>query len=365
MYGLYLSNQTIPRKHFKWVVAPMFSPAAMGMAGFNSIGWDNGYWGVSSSYKKFNLTTLKVGGEDIYRSYAVSNISIRKSLFSRHHRKDVQGELKLTAFGLFNGSGDQSGFLVASDRFRSVSNWTTHYRLSTVVTKKFPLARLSYKGTVELGELTNNEVVIQNELNFSRIYNGKNKSKIYARLYAAAANGFNLNAAGQRGMNYSATRNADLQANGDYLYDGLFLGREASSGPLSQQFMNTQGGMAVPTFQSANDKIFTLRLMADAPFKFPFRPYYSIGFLKNSLEYQPDEFKQMNQSANYKFRMLNAFGICLPLMPGVLEAYVPLLYSQNINNELKLQGNSFLQNIMIELNLQSLEPSRIIEQALD
>lgn len=365
MFGLYLSNQTVPRKHFKWVVAPMFSPAAMGMAGFNSIGWDNGYWGVSSSYKKFNLTTLKVGGEDIYRSYAVSNISIRKSLFSRHHRKDVQGELKLTAFGLFNGSGDQSGFLVASDRFRSLSNWTAHYRLSTVVTKKFPLARLSYKGTVELGELTNNEVVIQNELNFSRIYNGKNKSKIYARLYAAASNGFNLNAAGQRGMNYSATRNADLQANGDYLYDGLFLGREASSGPLSQQFMNTQGGMAVPTFQSANDKIFTLRLMADAPFKFPFRPYYSIGFLKNSLEYQPDEFKQMNQSANYKFRMLNAFGICLPLMPGVLEAYVPLLYSQNINNELKLQGNSFLQNIMIELNLQSLEPSRIIEQSLD
>jgi hypothetical protein len=97
----------------------------------------------------------------------------------------------------------------------------------------------------------------------------------------------------------------------------------------------------------------------------PFRPYYSLGFLKNSLEYQPDEFKHTQAVANYKFRMLSAFGICLPLVPGVAEVYVPLLYSNNINEELKLQGNSFLQNIMVELNLQSLEPSRMINQALD
>ena len=365
MFGLYLNNQTIPRKHFKWSIAQMFSPATKGMAGFNSIGWDNGYWGVSSSYKKFNLTTLKLGGEAISRSYAVSNTTIRKSLFSGLHRKDVQGELKLTVFGLFNGLGDQSQFLVTSDRFRSANNWTTHYRMSVDVAKKFPLSRLSYKGTVELGKLTNNEVVIQNELNFSRIYNGQHKSKIYVRLYAAAANGFNLNAAGQRGTNFSKVRSSDLQASGDYIYDGMFLGREETSGILSQQFMNTQGGMAVPTFQSANDKIFTLRLMADGPFKLPFRPYYSLGFLKNSLEYQPDEFKHTQAVANYKFRMLSAFGICFPLVPGVAEVYVPLYYSDNIYKELRLQGNSFLQNIMVELNLQSLEPSRMINQALD
>ncbi|MFM8949624.1 MAG: M1 family aminopeptidase, partial [Bacteroidota bacterium] len=140
MYGLYLGNQTIPRKHFKWSVAQMFSPAVKGMSGFNSIGWDNGYWGISSTYKKFNLTTLKLGGEDIYRSYAVSNMSIRKSLFSGLHRKDLQGEFKFTVFGLFNSSGDQSGFLVASNRFRSLGNWTTHYRLSATATEKFALA---------------------------------------------------------------------------------------------------------------------------------------------------------------------------------------------------------------------------------
>jgi len=365
MYGVYVNNETIPRKHFKWSVAQMFSPETRGMVGFNSIGWDNGYWGISSGYKKFNLTTLKSGGDDLYRSYAVSNLSVRRSLFNAQHRKDVQGELKFTVFGLFNGFGDQNGFLVASDKIRSINNWTAHYRLTTAVTKKFPLARLSYKGTVELGKLTGNEVVIQNELNFTRIYNGKNRSKIYVRLYGAAANGFNLNAAGQRGINYSVEKKSDLQANGDYLYEGLFLGREEASGLLSQQFMNTQGGMAVPTFQSANDKIFTLRMMADAPFKFPFRPYYSIGFLKNSLEYQPDEFKQMNVSANYKFRMLNVFGICLPVFPGIAEVYVPLLYSNTIKNEVNAQGNAFLQNIMIELNLNILQPSKLIEQALD
>ena len=129
--------------------------------------------------------------------------------------------------------------------------------------------------------------------------------------------------------------------------------------------MNTQGGMAVPTFQSANDKMLTFRLMLDAPFKFPLRPYFSMGFLKNSLEYQPDEFKQSQIRSDYNFRMLSAFGVCFPLIPGVAEVYVPLGFSESINRELRSQGTSLLQNIMIELNLQSLEPGRIIEQSLD
>jgi hypothetical protein len=40
-------------------------------------------------------------------------------------------------------------------------------------------------------------------------------------------------------------------------------------------------------------------------------------------------------------------------------------FSESINRELRSQGTSLLQNIMIEMNLQSLEPGRIIEQSLD
>ena len=365
MYGVYLNNETLPRKHFKWSVAQMFSHTTKGLSGFNYMGWDNGYWGISGAYKKFSLTSLPFRGDWVFRSYAVSNFSIRRSLFRGLHPKDVQGEMSFTMFGLFNEANNQNSSFLMSDRFRSIKNWTRHYRLSASITRKFPLARLTYKGSAELGKLTGNEVVIQNEFNFSWIYEGKHKSKIYARLYAASANGFYLNAAGQRGVNYSATRSADLQANGDYLYEGLFLGREEAIGLFSQQFMNTQGGMAVPTFQSANDKILTFRLMADGPFKLPIRPYYSLGFLKNSREYQPDEFKQINDAAHYQFRMLNALGVCLPIVPGIFEVYVPMIYSTSIDKELRLQGTNFLQNIMIELNLKSLELGKLVDQTLD
>ena len=187
------------------------------------------------------------------------------------------------------------------------------------------------------------------------MYKGKGAKKIRTRLYAGLGNGFYLNAAGQYG---GVRRDGESPNNGqrsDYLYEGLFLGRDQQTGLLSQQFMRTQGGLSAPTLQSANAYLFSLTTEIDVPFKLPLGVYGGIAAMKNNQD------SNLPHSTNTDVRTMWNGGVCVRVIPNVLKVYVPIVYSQSIRDEVNARSLTFAQSILFEFNINNINPFKIAE----
>jgi hypothetical protein len=225
-----------------------------------------------------------------------------------------------------------------SDETMRADQWRVDFELK----KKLPRSQFIWHSQVEIGDFTANNVMHQHTLNHEWIYKGKGAKKIRTRLYAGLGNGFYLNAAGQYGSN-------------DYLYEGLFLGRDQQTGFMSQQFMRTQGGLAAPTQQSANSYLFSLCTEMDVPFNLPFGIYGGIAAMKN------EDDKAMLGTANSDVRSLWNAGVTVRIIPNVLKVYVPLLYSETIQDEVNARSLTFAQSIVFEFNINNMNPFKIAE----
>jgi hypothetical protein len=193
------------------------------------------------------------------------------------------------------------------------------------------------------------------------VYYGKGKKKIKSRLYAASSDGFYLNAAGQFG---GSRYNSDSPYNslrGDYLYEGLFLGRDQATGLMSQQFMRTQGGLAAPTAQSASRSLFSLNVEIELPVKLPLALYGGVAALKNERYIIGDgnENDLTILATNINRRWLFNGGVSASIIPNVLKVYIPIVYSQSIKDEVDARELNFGQTIMFEFNIATMNPFRI------
>jgi hypothetical protein len=155
-------------------------------------------------------------------------------------------------------------------------------------------------------------------------------------------NGFYLNAAGQYGSD-------------DYLFEGLFLGRDQQTGFMSQQFMRTQGGLAAPTQQSANAYLLSLSTEIDVPFNLPLGIYGGIASLKNNDD------SGIKDNINNEVRTLWNAGVCVRVIPNVLKVYMPIVYSSNIQDEVDARSLTFAQSILFEFNINNMNPFKIAE----
>jgi hypothetical protein len=208
---------------------------------------------------------------------------------------------------------------------------------------------------VEVGDFTNMNIMHQHTLDHEWVYKGKGAKKIRTRLYAGLGNGFYLNATGQYGGVRSNNDSPGNGLRGDYLYEGLFLGRDQQTGLLSQQFMRTQGGMAAPTTQSANGFLLSLNTEIDVPFKLPLGIYGGIAALKNTSD------TANIRPTNTDVRTLWNAGVCVRVIPNVLKVYVPIVYSQSIQDEVNSRSLNFAQSILFEFNIDGMNPFKIAE----
>jgi len=365
MLGVCLHNQTLPRKHFQWQVSPMYSFVNGTLNGFGNIEYDNGRMGAGVQLKRFVHSSFPYNPERYTRSYDVIAPYLRAKLFANRVRKDWSGEARLTYFSIGEMVKDTekpifSDYTVV-DQIEGKGVRAAQWRGQVSIRKQFPRSVFRFNSMVEYGDFTGNRFVQQHSLEHDWVYYGKGKKKIKSRLYAGTSDGFYLNAAGQ----FGGTRyNSDSPYNslrGDYLYEGLFLGRDQMTGLLSQQFMRTQGGLAAPTSQSANRSLFSLTIEIDLPVKLPLALYGGVAALKNDRYVLGDgnEIDMTILATNINRRWLYNGGVSASIIPNVLKVYVPVVYSRSIRDEVKWGGLTFGQTILFEFNIAAMNPFRI------
>jgi hypothetical protein len=229
------------------------------------------------------------------------------------------------------------------------------WRLDINLKKKLPRSTFEWLSRIELGDFSNSKITQQHTLNHEWVYRGKGAKKIRTRLYAGLGNGFYLNATGQYGgKRYNTDSPGNLLRN-DYLYEGLFLGRDQQTGLMSQQFLRTQGGLAAPTTQSANQLLLSLHTEIDAPIKLPLGIYGGVAALKNSAV------SGLSQPTNSDMRLLWNAGVSVRVIPNVLKVYIPLVYCSSIQDEVQSNSLNFAQTILFEFNLDGMNPFKIAE----
>jgi hypothetical protein len=359
LLGVNVHNRTVPRKNFQWSASPMYSFASGTLAGLGNIEYNNGTWAAGVLARRFGMATSVLDAEAAVRSYDVVNPYVQYKMFRNRTAKDWSGTARLSYFTIAewykeNRKPKFNDFLYipqGTDKTARADQWRADIELK----KKLPRSTFTWHSQIEIGDFTDMNVMHQHTLNHEFVYKGKGAKKIRTRLYAGLGNGFYLNAAGQYG---GVRRNNDSPGNGlrgDYLYEGLFLGRDQQTGLLSQQFMRTQGGMAAPTTQSANGYLLSLNTEIDVPFKLPLGIYGGIAALKN------DDDTAIIRTTNTDVRTLWNAGICVRVIPNVLKVYVPIVYSESIRDEVDARSLNFAQSILFEFNIDGMNPFKIAE----
>lgn len=365
MLGIQLHNQTLPLRNFNWRVAPMYSIATNSIDGFARIEYSSGKFAFGARGQRFGSDAFPYNDKKYVRSYHLISPYVHAKLFPDRIKKDWLGNIDVS----FTMIGDvlHDSDAGATSGYSSVANPTGddtyigHIRISGDITKKMTRSEFRYAASFEGGDYTNFAVFQQHTANYDFVYRGKGKKKIRSRLYLGIGGGFYLNAAGQYGgLRYDKNSPKNQTAN-DYLYDGLFLGRNEATGILSQQFMRTQGGLAAPTQQSSNGLLTSLNIDADLPIGLPISVYAGAALLKNEHEnvYVGDDSNTLLRTNDGSRTLWNA-GVALSLIPKVFKIYVPLVYSSDIMDEVKARDLSFAETIMFELNLQMAEPIHLL-----
>jgi hypothetical protein len=359
MLGVSIHNRTVPRKNFQWNVSPMYSFNSGTIAGFGNIEYNNGTWGAGLQARRFGIATSTFDAEQSVRSYDVLNPYVQYKLFRSRTAKDWSGNIRISYFNI--------GEWYKEDRKPRINDFVyigqgpdetlraDQWRADLEIKKKLPRSTFVWHSQVELGDFSNGNLMHQHTLDHEWVYKGKGAKKIRTRLYAGLGNGFYLNAAGQYG---GVRRDGESPNNGqrsDYLYEGLFLGRDQQTGLLSQQFMRTQGGLSAPTLQSANAYLFSLTTEIDVPFKLPLGVYGGIATMKNNQD------SILPHSTNTDVRTMWNAGVCVRVIPNVLKVYVPIVYSQSIRDEVDARSLTFAQSILFEFNINNMNPFKIAE----
>lgn len=355
MVGVNLHNQVAPARNFNWNVSPMYSIATNSVVGFGKLETYNGRMGFGIRAQRFAYETI--GSDDSLSVYTYRLISpyLRIKLFPNRYKKDWSGELRaewiMIGGRLKNESTSLYGEYTSFESKPNVSYGKDgdihHIRVTASVKKKMLRSELRIQSTVEAGEYTDYGLMHQHTVNYDYIYRGKGKKKIRNRLYFGQSNGFTMYAAGQRtGIGHSVTSTASIVGQ-DYVYDALFLGRSESDGLLSQQIHRTQGGLAAPTTLGANMILTSLNTEFDLPVKFPIGIYGGIALMQN---------KDLVKRNTVNWTNAWNAGVSLPLIRNVFQIYVPLVYSQNIENGIQLKNLDFTNTILFELNLKLCNP---------
>ncbi len=349
MVGVQLHNKTIPTRNFTWSAAPMYSLVTNNVNGFASIESYNGKIGLGARAQKFSYETREVNDDLRVYSYQMLVPYVRANLFSSRLEKNWSGELKAEYFIMaskLKKSKDEFEPQFTNMAYEETiygNNYgayedenVNHIRIKAHAKKKMLRSELRFESSVEGGDYTDFALFHQHALSYDYVYRGKGKKKIRTRFYYGGGNKvFNLSTNGQNGTS-------------DYIYDGLFLGRSQQNGLLSQQFLRTQGGLAVPYADRFNRHLLSANVELDLPLGLPLGIYIGAAY---------------GESSSGRIDEIYVAGVSVPLIRNVFEVYVPLLYSQNVKDALNSGNTKFGETIMFQLNLNLVNPFDLIKKA--
>lgn len=175
--------------------------------------------------------------------------------------------------------------------------------------------------------------------------------------------GFFDNSMRHRGFIGPGAWNLTAQGYNDYRYDDLYFGRSESSGFLSQQINQREGGMKVALGSSffegrSNDFIIAINLASDLPQdlpgRLPLRPYFDIGYYSDQMPISSD--------LDFEDQLWWQGGFTLGVAKNLVAINFPVVNSSNVEDLYGGSGRgSFWKRITFQFDLNRLSPWKLVE----
>lgn len=154
---------------------------------------------------------------------------------------------------------------------------------------------------------------------------------------------------------FLSDRNA-ARGSTDYAFDDLYFGRTATEGFWYHQMYLRQGGFkSYSPMGSYRSYIAALNINIDLPIPLPIRVYGDIG---TAEDFKKDVKTVYNISQSFSY---NA-GLCLSLVRDVIEVYLPLVKSQEIEKYNETNNISLAEEIRFVFNIAKLSPANLRNQ---
>ncbi len=141
----------------------------------------------------------------------------------------------------------------------------------------------------------------------------------------------------------------------DLLYDHFYIDRQYTGQNTSAQFNIDQGGFRTPTSIGTSDTwIAALNTEIDFPFALPLAAFASYGASPVTLVTQDG--RTTDWRGNWEA------GIGLRLWRDMVEVWVPLAFSEDIQKEQNLRGFTFTDRIRFVLALEKMDPTQALRK---
>jgi len=182
------------------------------------------------------------------------------------------------------------------------------------------------------------------EVNYRFSYGRKKNSGFDIRLFGGYLHKYNTK------MGFAPNlRMAGTAGRNDYLYDGIFAGRNNRNGMWSQQMIVSDGGFYIPTSLGQNaDWLGSINLRASLPKLSFIKAYANLGFHHTELA---------NSSSMWEM------GFLLSFIDRKFEVYFPALWSQNIQDVFDLnQNTNYAGKVRFTMRMELASPFKYLKE---
>ncbi|MEI6020124.1 MAG: M1 family metallopeptidase, partial [Bacteroidota bacterium] len=349
--GLALHNIGFFRKKVEYVLAPYFGTASKQLLGFGELTYNIfpkkifRQISIGSKVKSFNYDRYrpKAAGinaaDQLFKYYKVDNFvqfdfkHLATSKLNSMLRVSNTNVLLETADNKFtlSAAGVETYTLSKKNEFRMVNQ--LHYELKN--------KRLfdPYHFTADLQQ-ANSVSKISLQLNYR--YNVSDKKQMEINCFFGT---FLSGSLMSRGL--YAFRPSGYNGYDDYLFNYNYLGRNESTGLAFSQFTEKDGNLKVWTpLGRSSTWMASIQLKSPKIGKLPLKVYADIMACDGQFL--------------LKEKMLWDAGINIPLIQQVVDIYIPLFYSKDIQNTLLLNNVGFFNRIRFTFNIHKLDPKNFI-----
>ena len=371
MAGLAIYNTVLLANRLEFAVAPMYAFGSSDLAGLGHVRWnhfsDNSAiqkLSIGLSAKQFNFNYND--RDDYYLQYnrLVPSIQLdfRKPSASNFYQS-LLARVILLAEDLprFSSEGDFLGTESDGSQIFQLSYSNEMRRAINPYALTILLEQQSY------GASEDRQHYLKASLTWKSSYTYKKNKNVDFRIFIGGFLDNTKRNAGSVASRSIARASFGLSHEGfnDYTYDSFFFGRSDQEDLWARQINIREGGMKFApgssfknTIGHSNNYIVSLNMKADFPGKLPLnlplKPYFDLGYFDNAMP--------SGEGASFSDQLVWSGGVMLEWGDGIFGIYFPLINSDNLKTVYDQVGDGYGARISFNLDLNALDPWRMVDR---
>lgn len=343
--GIYFSNRKVVPRAFEFAFTPLYSTQRANVSGSFTSAYH--YWPVNSTLKEVELMFSGSSyGYDYYENNTTSAFAFEKTLV--YKRATAGLNFKLRNIDIHSRSNKQFSL-----RFINLRTEEAVFQVSQrTITREF---KSDPRNFGVLGFENQNDRKLDPFSYYLYLTGSDDHVKFFTEFkyrfnYKMERKGLDVRFFAGTFLYNQTTRNYNFKMSSwrgsdDYLFDGIYLGRNELEGLWSRQMLVRDGGFITPMALGQSGKWLTaLHISSDNPTPIPIRPFLNIGTYEGINRVFPD----------IKSQFMYEGGLTFSIIKGIAEVHFPLFNSADIDRTLEVNNVKFAEKIRFVLDLSKL-----------